>query len=281
MTAVDESTAPVNAGDAALLVQRYGAEPESAPELSDVIRHQLAHRSVRAFGPEPVSDAALDAIVAAAQSAPTSSNLQTWSLVVVRDPELKSRLASLSGDQEFIRQAPVFLVWLVDFARLAQLADRHDHALDGADYTESAIVGFVDVSLAAQNASLAAESLGLGTVFVGGARNHPEELAAELHLPDRVVAAFGLAVGHPDEADTARVKPRLPQPAVVHHERYREDTQLPAVDDYEKTIRAFYEDEGLAHSWIERVLARIGTVRGLNGRERNREALRNRGFELR
>jgi hypothetical protein len=95
-------------------------------------------------------------------------------------------------------------------------------------------------------------------------------------MPDRVVAAFGLAVGHPDESDASRVKPRLPQQAVVHHDRYREDTQLPAVDEYEQTIRAFYEGEGLAHSWIERV-----TVGGLHGRERIGEALRNRGFHLR
>ena len=267
--------------DAALFADRYGTTHGSSREVTGVIRQQLAHRSVRSFRPDPVSDAAVEAIVAAAQSAPTSSNLQTWSVVVVRDPDLKDRLATLSGDQEFIRRAPVFLVWLVDFARLAQLADRHEHGLEGADYVESALVGFVDVSLAAQNASLAAESLGLGTVFVGGARNHPEDLAAELRLPDRVVAAFGLAVGHPDDSDASRVKPRLPQQAVVHHDRYREDTQLPAVDEYEQTIRAFYEGEGLAHSWIERVLVRFGTVGGLNGRERIGEALRNRGFHLR
>ncbi|MFD1812445.1 NADPH-dependent oxidoreductase [Rhodococcus gannanensis] len=280
MTAVHDPTAARDT-DAALLAGRYGSVPGTTPEVTDVIRQQLAHRSVRSFRTDPVSDAAVEAVVAAAQSAPTSSNLQTWSVVVVRDPDLKDRLAALSGDQEFIRQAPVFLVWLVDFARIAQLADRRGHGLEGADYVESALVGFVDVSLAAQNASLAAESLGLGTVFVGAARNNPEELAAELRLPGRVVAAFGLAVGYPAESDTSRVKPRLPQVAVVHHDRYQEHTQLPAVDEYERTIGAFYEGEGLAHSWIERVLARFGTVAGLNGRDRIGEALRNRGFDLR
>ncbi|MGW4479993.1 NADPH-dependent oxidoreductase [Rhodococcus triatomae] len=280
MTAVHDPTATRDA-DATLLAGRYGSTPRTAPQVTDVIRQQLAHRSVRSFRPDPVPEPAVEAIVAAAQSAPTSSNLQTWSVVVVRDPDLKDRLAALSGDQEFIRQAPVFLVWLVDFARIAQVADRHDHGLEGADYVESALVGFVDVSLAAQNASLAAESLGLGTVFVGAARNNPEDLAAALQLPARVVAAFGLAVGHPAPSESSRVKPRLPQTAVVHHERYQEHTQLPAVDEYEQTIRVFYEGEGLSHSWIDRVLARFGTVAGLNGRDRIGEALRNRGFDLR
>lgn len=280
MTAVQEPSAAHDT-DTALLAQRYGSAPEQVPVLTDVIRQQLDHRSVRSFLPDPVSEEQLDAIVAAAQSAPTSSNLQTWSVVVVRDPEVKSRLATLSGDQEFIRRAPVFLVWLVDFARATQLAERHGSPLEGVDYVESVLQGFVDVALAAQNASLAAESLGLGTVFVGGARNRPEEIAAELHLPSRVVAAFGMAIGHPSDRDSARVKPRLPQRAVVHHDRYREDAQLPAVDDYESTIGDFYESEGLAHSWVERVLARIGTVAGLSGRHTIGDALRDRGFPLR
>lgn len=277
---IDQPTAADNA-DTGLLADRYGAAAPAVPGLTEVLRRQLAHRSVRAFGPGTVSDADLTAIVAAAQSAPSSSNLQTWSVVVVRDPDHKARLATLSGDQEFIRQAPMFLVWLVDFARAAQVADCHGHTLDGADYVESAIQGFIDVALAAQNASLAAESLGLGTVFVGGARNNPEELANELDLPDRVVAAFGLAVGYPDPERLARIKPRLSQSAVVHHGRYRAQTQLPAVYEYEETIGTFYAGEGLAHSWVERVLARLGSAAGLGGRDRIRESLRIRGFELR
>ena len=287
MTAVHDTAASTPApttSAADLLAERYGAAHAaelSGPEPGEVLRHQLAHRSVRAFRSEPVSEDAVTAIVAAAQSAPSSSNLQTWSVVVVRDPEHKSRLATLAGDQEFIREAPVFLVWLVDFARLDQLAGQHGHGLDGADYVESAVQGFVDVGLAAQNGSLAAESLGLGTVFVGAIRNNPEQVADELGLPPRVVAAFGLAVGYPDPERPARIKPRLPQDAVAHPERYRSDTQLPAIAEYETTIGAFYESEGLAHSWKERVLARLGTVAGLKGRDRARESLQNLGFPLR
>lgn len=266
-----------------LLTARYGPSVTAKiGEVGDVLRQQLAHRSVRSFLPdEPVSDETVSAIVAAAQSAPSSSNLQSWSVVVVRDPEHKARIASLAGDQQFIRDAPVLLVWLVDFARLDQLAGVDGSTLDGADYVESAVQGFVDVGLAAQNGSLAAESLGLGTVFVGAVRNKPEQIAQELGLPPRVVAAFGLAVGHPDPQQPARIKPRLPQSAIVHAERYDADAQLPAIDAYEATISEFYQQEGLAHSWKERVLKRIGTVAGLGGRDRARESLQERGFPLR
>src|SRR5688500_1812603 len=69
---------------------------------SAVIEHQLRHRSVRSFLGDPVTDDQLTAIVAAASSAPTSSNLQTWSVVAVRDPARKARLAELAGGQAFI-----------------------------------------------------------------------------------------------------------------------------------------------------------------------------------
>ncbi|MBU9764757.1 hypothetical protein FR943_13015 [Mycobacterium sp. TNTM28] len=75
------------------------------------------------------------------------------------------------------------------------MAQRSGAALDGADYLETTIIGFVDTALAAQNAVVTAESLGLGTVFVGVIRNDPEEAVAELNLPPRAVATFGLRRG--------------------------------------------------------------------------------------
>ena len=160
-------------------------------------------------------------MVAAAQSAPTSSNLQPWSVVVVRDPERKARLAACAAGQRFIEEAPVLLVWVADLGRARRLAERAGVSVDAADYLETTIIGFVDTALAAQNAVVAAESLGLGTVFVGAIRNHPDQVAAELGLPPHAVAAFGLAVGVPDPTENAGVKPRLPQAAVVHHETVR------------------------------------------------------------
>ena len=104
---------------APLYQARYGSAATPTPTAgSPVIDHLLAHRSVRAYLPDPVSDDTLSAIVAAAQSAASSSNLHAWSVVAVRDPARKARLAELAGDQEHIRQAPLLLVWLADLARL-------------------------------------------------------------------------------------------------------------------------------------------------------------------
>ncbi|MGW4364138.1 NADPH-dependent oxidoreductase [Nocardia takedensis] len=262
--------------------ERYRAAEAAEPAAwNQVLQVLHAHRSVRRYLPDPVSEDTLRLLISAAQSAPTSSNLQVWSVVAVRDPERRARLAAVAGHQAHIEQAPLLLVWTADFARLRQLAGDHDAPLEGADYLEAGYVGFIDAALAAQNAVVAAESLGLGTVYVGALRNDPERVAAELGLPSSVFAVFGLVVGHPDPSEDARVKPRLPQPAVLHHETYDLTAQRAHVADYETTIAGFYAEQRLAHSWRERVLDRLASAASLKGRHRLRESLRNQGFELR
>jgi nitroreductase len=261
---------------------RYGFDGQSAGPWTEVLAQQLAHRSVRGFRPDPVPDDVLTALIAAAQSAPTSGNLQLWSVVAVRDEERRTRLARLAGEQDFIVQAPLFLVWLADLARARHVTEEIGSAsAEGADFVESAVLAFVDVALAAQNASLAAESLGLGTVFVGAIRNRPLDVAEELQLPHGVFPVFGLAVGHPDRLDETEVKPRLPQQAVLHHERYELESQSAHLKTYEEVLNAFYSAAGLPEGWARRVATRFGDVAGLKGREHLREALHTRGFHLR
>ncbi|MEV0247489.1 NADPH-dependent oxidoreductase [Nocardia sp. NPDC050712] len=263
------------------LRQRYREVDSATPaHWNPVLQVLHEHRSVRTYLDTPVSDETLHLLISAAQSAATSSNLQVWSVIAVRDPARKARLAELAGGQKHILQAPVLLVWTADFARLRQLAADHDTPLEGADYLESSYVGFIDAALAAQNAVVAAESVGLGTVYIGALRNHPELVAAELNLPQQVFAVFGLVVGHPDPAESARIKPRLPQAAVLHHETYKLTEQRKHVAVYEQRIAQFYAEERLAHSWTERVLNRLTSAASLNGRHRLREALANHGFRL-
>ncbi len=140
----------------------------------------------------------------------------------------------MAARQGFVAECSVLLVWVADLGRANRLAARHDAEVAATGYLESTLIAFIDTALAAQNAVVAAEALGLGTTFVGAMRNRPDEVAAELGLPDHTVAAFGLAVGVPDPTEAADVKPRLPQSAVLHHEHYdaeRADAGIPAYDD--------------------------------------------------
>jgi nitroreductase len=211
------------------LRRRYRQHDTPAPVADNATLHILLdHRSVRAYLPDPLGPGTIETLIAAAQSAPTSSNLQPWSVVAVQDPARKARLAALAGDQKHIVEAPLLLVWLIDFHRLTGIGEARGTPPAALDYLESFVLGSVDASLAAQNAVVALESLGLGAVYIGGIRNRPAEVAAELGLPPRVFALFGLVVGRPDPARPAAVKPRLPQSAVLFHGRgaRRRDARL-------------------------------------------------------
>jgi nitroreductase len=152
---------------------RYGTRPPS--DIPDeAFSHLLRHRSVRAYGDQPVADDALSWAIAAAQSASSSSNLQPWSVIAVRDRGKQERLAELAGDQRHVAQAPLFLAWVADWSRLRRLGLAQHIPTEGTDYLESYTIGAVDTALAAQNAAIAFELLGMGIVYIGGMRNHPK-----------------------------------------------------------------------------------------------------------
>jgi nitroreductase len=247
-----------------------------------VLETILNHRSVRGFRRDALPAGTLELLIAAAQSASTSSNLQLWSVVAVQDPAHKSQLATLAGDQQFIRNAPLLLVWLVDLARLDNVAAERQQSVEGTQYLEEFIVGVVDAALAAQSTLIAAESLGLGGVYIGAMRNLPERVAEALRLPPHVFAAFGMAIGWPDPAKASGIKPRLPQRVVLHHETYDAATNRDAITEYDAIMREFQTEQGMKlTNWTQQCIARVKDAAALRGRDRMGDALRNLGFELR
>jgi nitroreductase len=266
-----------------LLHLRYGNDFSAEIDDNDFLKTLLSHRSIRAYSLQPLPSGTLEILVAAAQSAATSSNLQTWSVVAVEDMKRKEKLSHLAGNQAYIRQCPLFLVWLADLARLSYVAENRGMSHEGLDYLEMFLTATIDAALAAQNAAVAAESLGLGTVYIGAMRNQPEEVAATLGLPPHVFAVFGMCVGYPDPAQTAAIKPRLPQPAVLHREIYQLGEQEEAVANYNEIMKVFYTSQqmNVAGDWVEHSSKRVASGEALSGRDRLREALHNLGFELR
>ncbi|HMK78292.1 MAG TPA: NADPH-dependent oxidoreductase [Xanthobacteraceae bacterium] len=265
------------------LYRRYREKIDARESWNDALSTILSHRSVRSFLTDPLPAGTLELLVAAAQSAPSSSNLQVWSVVAVEDPARKARLAEFAGAQRQIVEAPLFLVFVADLARLQAIAeDRGGATLAGLDYLEGFVLGVVDASLAAQNAVVAAESIGLGTVYIGAIRNHPDEVARELVLPPRSVPVFGLCVGRPDPAVVTDVKPRLPQAAVLHRERYSRAAQQEPIKRYDVHSAAFRREQKLAPiDWTRQVIERLKTVDALKGRHRLREIFARLGFALR
>ncbi|PWB84187.1 MAG: NADPH-dependent oxidoreductase [Methylocystaceae bacterium] len=268
---------------AAAIRERYRREDSPIPaQWNETLDLILSHRSVRNYTSEKIPADALETIVAAAQSASTSSNLQVWSVVAVEDEARKNRLADLAGGQQHIRDAPLFLVWLADLARLENIGKDQGRDAAGLAFFEMFLTGAVDAALAAQNAVVALESLGYGSVYIGAIRNKPEEVAKELALPPNVFAVFGMAIGRPDPDVPTGVKPRLGQAAVLHREQYAwGDAQRDAIQVYDEKYKTFQKDQNLPEQgWIRQALSRVRGPESLSGRDRLKEALKALGFAL-
>lgn len=261
---------------------RYGQEIlPHLPKLNATIETLLLHRSIRHFLEAPLPPNTLELLIAAAQSAPTSSNLQMWSVVAIEDGARKARLAEMAGQQNFIRQAPLFFVFLADMAILKNAAEARDLPLAGIDYLDTFLMAAFDAALAAQNALTAAESMGFGAVFAGAIRNQPEKVIAELNLPEHVFPIVGLCVGHPDPSRETRVKPRLPQNAVLHREQYSASSQAQAIVVYDEIMRDFYSayrNDGTC--WSEQSLTRLRGADTLSGRDLLRQAIEKQNIRL-
>lgn len=257
-----------------LLARRFGP---SAPEIPEALAREphrvaLAHGSVRAFTADPLEPALVQLILACAQSAPTSSNLNAFTIITVSDPARKARLAALAGDQAWVAECPEFLVFCADLNRLATLC-----ALAGRPPpppgAETLLLCAVDAALAGMNAMTAAEAAGLGAVMIGGLRERPGEIAETLALPPGVFALFGMCLGHP--ARPGAIRPRPAPAALIHREQYRPEAIEPGLREYSDRLAAEYAARGVSGNYLSRTASRLQPDAMRLGMT---EFLRERGF---
>ena len=271
-----------------LLQARYGGQ--AVPEhivWNEQVAHLLRHRSVRAFLPEQLPTGALESIVAAGQSASTSSNLHQWSVVAVTDPVTKAELAHLARSESagtraaYIEEAPVVLLWVADMSRNHEItADRGVHP-EVYEYVDAFLMASVDTALAAQNGVVAAESMGLGVCFLGMMRNHAKELADLIGLPKYSFVVFGMCVGRPDPARPGSIRPRPRQEVVLHRERYHMARPAKWLESYESAFHQFRERLGMSRKTWTTAVAYASTKPYMDGRENLRQAVEERGYLLR
>jgi nitroreductase len=245
---------------------------------SAVMDLQRAHRSVRDYTDEPVDDALLARLIASAQGAASSSFIQAYSLVRVHRAEARARIAKAAGGQRWVEQAPVFLICCADLRRIDH-ACRAQGRGELAGWAEHSLAAIVDCALFAQNLMLAGESVGLGGVFIGGIRNAPDVVVAELALPQWVLPLFGLCLGWPSEqAKEQAVKPRMPVELILHQDRYR-DPDPSEIGAYDATMAAYYRSRGSNARLDDWSAATANAVQGKK-RKHMLDVLRERGFFL-
>ncbi|MEZ9132168.1 oxygen-insensitive NADPH nitroreductase [Vibrio breoganii] len=216
--------------------------------MNSTINTLLSHRSIRSFTEQPIDSSLLDTILDCGLAASSSSFIQCVSVVRVSTAEKRIKLAEYAGGQPYVESCSEFLVFCADYNRHQQI---HPEAQLG--FTEQTLIGSIDAAMMAQNCLTAAESVGLGGVYIGGLRNNPQKVTELLALPKHVIPLFGLCLGYPNQ--NPETKPRLPKSIVVHQEQYQ-PISLDELAQYDAHIQDYYAtrtDNKKAVSWSTQI----------------------------
>ncbi len=252
---------------------------------TETIAGLLSRRSLRRYDDRAVPDALLDVLLACAQSAPTKSNFQQYSIVVVADAEARARIQPLCPSTDWLATCPVFLVFCADMRRNQLIAGfrGHGHANNNMDTLLNAVI---DAAMAMQCFMTAAESAGLGCAPISEVRNRIAEFSDVLGLPDGVFPIAGLTAGWP--AQPGYINQRLPSSVVIHRDRYDDSALEAAIEDYDRRRHEIFpippasqrhtDKYGVAEicTWSENVARQLS----ISERPGFREFLASRGFDL-
>ena len=240
--------------------------PATTPVTNSTIAAQMAHRTIRAYTDQSVGEDAVITLLDVARHSATSSFQQQTTVIRVLDPAVREQIRLASGQPYVGGDRGELFVFVVDLHRNAVLRERAGASLEPLGRTalflqgvEDAVIaaqnvvsleplgrtalflqGVEDAVIAAQNVVVAAESLGLGTTYLGSIIGDVRRVIEALRLPTRTYPVLGLLVGHP--AQEPQYKPRLPREIVVGTDAYPEpDDHLDALTAYDAEVEQYYD----------------------------------------
>jgi nitroreductase len=215
----------------------------------------FTRRTIRKYEAKDIDEGLLERILTAATRASTTGNMQVYSIIVTRDPEMKKRLAPAHFNQPMVTEAPVVLTFCADFNRFNKWCRQRD-AEPGYDNFLSFMTAAIDALIAAQTACSAAEEEGLGICYIGTATYNAGQIIDVLELPAGVVPVATVTMGWP--ALVPEQPDRLPLEAVVHHEKYRDFTPS-MIDDLYSAREARADSQKFIAENSKQTLAQVFT----------------------
>ncbi len=218
-----------------LLNIRYGnksakKKKKNVPKFVDQI---IRRGSIRKFSQKKVSDEIFDSLIVSAQSAPTKSNLQQYSILNISDKKIKKQIGKLLRETSWATEAPLFFLFLADIRRnkTITVSKGYSYENNNMDHFMNAVI---DSAISMQTLILAAESWGLGTCPVSMVRNHMDEIKKLCEIPDCVFPIAGLSVGWPNEKK--KISLRLPKSLILHENKYSDKKIIEEVHQYDALV---------------------------------------------
>jgi len=217
----------------------------------DLYELMMKRRSVRAFQDQTIPELIIEKLLDVANNAPSGGNIQPLSIILVRNQEAREKLAQLAGGQPWVKNAPLSMIFCLDFYRVKKWAEMCRTDFRGQQALNHFLIAYADLMAAAQNVVILAENLGLASVYIGSIQHEIDDMRKSFEIPEYVLPLMVLCLGYPKSIP--RTIPKLKKEIIVHQEKYRrleEDEVLKAFDekygkideDMEKYLeRAFIE----------------------------------------
>ena len=207
--------------------------------MNETIKNQLDHRTIREFKNEKIDDSIIESLLDVANMSPSSNGMQLFSIIKITDQNLKEELAK-NGLQEYMARAPYLWIFIVDLFRNYNIAKENYQENDEMIGFDKFIQGFTDSIIAAQNVSIAAESLGLGVNYFGNIHNNTKHIIELLNLPKLTYPAVGLGFGLANQKP--QLKPRMDINLKTFENYYQVfDNYNEKISAYDKEMTTYYD----------------------------------------
>lgn len=211
--------------------------------MNEIIKQLIARKSVRVFTEREISPEDKQLILQAATEAPTAGNQQMYTILDITDQAIKEKLVKTCDNQSFIANAKMVLIFCADFQKWYD-AFRYAGCEPRKPAEGDLMLAVCDTMIAAQNAVVAAESLGIGSCYIGDVMENCEQHRDMFNLPEYVFPVGMLVFGYPTQQQMDRVKPlRADLKHIVHENSYRtmDENELKEMLS-NKTVSVSYED---------------------------------------
>lgn len=247
--------------------------------MNQTIKNQLNHRTIREFTDEKIDETTINTLLDVVNMSASSNGMQNMSVIRITDPKIKEMLAE-NGNQEYMARATELWIFIVDLNRNYQIAKEMGNENDNIISFDKFIQGFTDAIIAAQNLTVAVESLGLGANYFGNIHNDTKNVIELLKMPKLTYPAVGVGFGVPNQ--NPQIKPRLDIKLKTYENSYKTyDSYLDMIKNYDQEMTTYYDlrDSGRkSESFSSQISKKQGT--SIKNRNKMFETLKEQGFIL-
>ena len=200
----------------------------------------IKRRSVRVFTDKKIGQKSIDKLLEAANNSPSGGNIQPISIILVQESKSRNDLSNMVGSQPWVKNAPLSMIFCIDFYRIKKWALLSDTDFRGENALSHFLIAYADLMCAAQNVVILAESFGLGSVYVGSIQGNINKFREYFSIPKLVIPMMLLCIGYPQSKPNTI--PKLNKKAITHYEKYEvlSDNDIQAA--YEKKYGDFSAD---------------------------------------